>query len=121
MRFNLTVALTFILLIMMVATGCISASWGFALGREALTGITQPDTRPTKNIPGHQGNQIRPQEVVILREDDILKKVKAQIEGKGKKSEGDNNKNDKDSSKSSKEDQSLKKDSSQTTKSQIDF
>lgn len=66
-----------------------SASWGYTLGREALKGITQPDVRPTNNLSGSKGNGNRREDLVILKEKDILKIVKARIEGRdGDKAKG---------------------------------
>jgi hypothetical protein len=76
---NPTVALTLILLFLMVAAGFVSGSWGYALGREALKGITQPDVRPStasgEGAPRHE-------EVSILSEAAILADVKARVEGR---------------------------------------
>ncbi|MDX2215137.1 MAG: hypothetical protein SFY66_17755 [Oculatellaceae cyanobacterium bins.114] len=76
---NPTVALTLILLFLMVAAGVVSGSWGYALGREALKGITQPDVRPSTALgdgtPRHE-------EVSILSEDAILADVKARMDGR---------------------------------------
>jgi hypothetical protein len=84
MKLNPTVALTFFLLVLMFGAGLVSASWGFTLGREALKGITQPDMRPTNNA----GTQARKtgttskESMMIIPEKEILKNVKAQINGK---------------------------------------
>lgn len=80
MKLNAAVVFTLILLSMMVGAGVVSAAWGYRLGREALEGITQPDTRPTSNMArksdrGHEN-------VVILKEEDILADVKARMEGR---------------------------------------
>jgi hypothetical protein len=77
---NPTVALTLILLFFMVAAGFVSAAWGYAIGREALKGITQPDVRPSTSVSDASGVPRR-EEVTILREADILADVKAQMEG----------------------------------------
>jgi hypothetical protein len=77
---NPTVALTLILLFLMVAAGFVSAAWGYAIGREALKGITQPDVRPSTSISDTSGVPRR-EEVTILKEADILADVKAQMEG----------------------------------------
>lgn len=76
MKLNSTVALTLILLVSMVAAGFASASWGTALGREALKGITQPDTRPTSNKAGGQTGARR-EELAVLPENTIIANVKA--------------------------------------------
>ncbi|MBD2461676.1 hypothetical protein H6G89_11495 [Oscillatoria sp. FACHB-1407] len=63
----------------MVAAGVVSGAWGYALGREALKGITQPDVRPStalgEGAPRHE-------EVSILSEAAILADVKARMEGR---------------------------------------
>lgn len=82
MRLNITVILTFTLLALMFGAGAVSASWGFTLGREALKGITQPDVRPTSNLGSRKGNPAGGKEIMILKEEDILKSVQRQIDGK---------------------------------------
>jgi hypothetical protein len=82
MKFNITVALTFTLLALMFGAGVVSASWGFTLGREALKGITQPDVRPTNNMGVRKANTPGAKQMLILKEEDIIKSVNRQIEGK---------------------------------------
>ena len=81
MRLNSTVVLTLVLLVLMVGAGLTSATWGYKLGREALKGITQPDARPVNNLTDSQGKPVRRDSVTFLKEDQILKDVKARIEG----------------------------------------
>jgi len=76
---NSSIVLTLSLLLVMFGAGFSSASWGFKLGREALKGITQPDTRPTNNLTGTKGNSDRREKVVMLQEDKIIKNVKNTI------------------------------------------
>jgi hypothetical protein len=76
---NPTVTLTLILLFLMVAAGVVSGSWGYALGREALKGITQPDVRPSTALG--EGSP-RHEEVPILSEAAIVADVKARMEGR---------------------------------------
>jgi hypothetical protein len=79
---NPAVAFTLILLSLMMGAGVVSASWGFTLGRQALTGIRQPDSRPTSGTPvSREGNTNSPGEVVFAKEADILEQVKARING----------------------------------------
>ncbi|MCL2933521.1 MAG: hypothetical protein MGG11_15100 [Trichodesmium sp. MAG_R03] len=73
---NSSIYLTLGLLALMFGAGLSSASWGFKLGREALKGITQPDTRPTNNLTGAQGNLNRREELVFLKEGKIISNVK---------------------------------------------
>jgi hypothetical protein len=81
MRLNSTVILTLVLLVLMVGAGLTSATWGYKLGREALKGITQPDARPVNNLTDSQGKPVRRDSVTFLKEDQILKDVKARMEG----------------------------------------
>jgi hypothetical protein len=84
MRLNYTITLTLILLTLMLGAGYMSAMWGFAIGHEALKGVTQPDARPTSKIKSRKGASPQ-QGAVMVKEEDILTTVKARIEGKGKK------------------------------------
>lgn len=84
MKLNSTVALTLALLTMMLAAGGVSSFWGFTLGHEALKGVSQPDARPTTKLASQRGTSASQGGVLLLREDDILKSVKAKIQGKGK-------------------------------------
>lgn len=79
MKLNSTVALTLILLTLMAAAGVASGIWGYALGREALRGVTQPDVRPTSlggEAVGEQGNR---DEIIIIPESKIIEDVKTRI------------------------------------------
>ncbi|NEQ41525.1 MAG: hypothetical protein F6K40_37160 [Okeania sp. SIO3I5] len=76
---NSSIFLTLGLLALMFGAGLSSASWGFKLGREALKGITQPDTRPTNNLASDQSNSNRREELVFLKEDKIIINVKSTI------------------------------------------
>jgi hypothetical protein len=81
-KVNPTVTLTLILLFLMVGAGLTSASWGYKLGREALKGITQPDTRPVNNVTDSQGKSLRREgNLAFLKESDILANVKARMGG----------------------------------------
>lgn len=83
MKLNSTVALSLILLTLMAGAGYMSAVWGSTVGSEALKGVTQPDTRPTAKAKFRQATT-QQRAVVMLKEEDILKNVRARIEGKGK-------------------------------------
>lgn len=83
MKLNSTVALTLMLLTLMVGAGMVSAMWGVALGREALKGVTQPDTRPTNNLT-KRGTTTHREEFTILREEDIIASAKSRIDGSAK-------------------------------------
>lgn len=78
MKVNPAVAFTLLLLTMMFGAGIVSSSWGYALGRQALTGVRQPETRPanaaTANRNGDQGDGL-----VLLDETKIIEEVQARI------------------------------------------
>jgi hypothetical protein len=81
---NPAVAFTLILLSLMIGSGVISASWGFTLGRQALTGVRQPESRPTSGTPVSRSNPAAGQKaVVLLNESDILQDVQNRINGGG--------------------------------------
>lgn len=84
-KLNSTVALTLILLILMLGAGYLSAIWGFAVGHEAVKGVTQPDAAPKSKIKIRKSSSQQQGAVGMLKEEDILNIVKARIEGKGKK------------------------------------
>ena len=79
MKLNPTVVLTCTLLTLMAGAGVISASWGMVVGREALKGITQPDTRPGNNAANRKGSTPRREEVVILKEETVIASTKARM------------------------------------------
>jgi hypothetical protein len=81
MRLNSTVALTLILLTLMTAAGVVSAAWGYALGREALQGVTQPDVRPASSVGESDGTPPRRDQLILLKEEDILTDVEARMNG----------------------------------------
>lgn len=80
MRINPAIAFTLILLAAMFGSGIVSASWGYSLGRQALTGIRQPETRPASASTANR-DSAQTSDFILLKEEDILKNVKARIEG----------------------------------------
>ncbi|BAY26031.1 hypothetical protein NIES2100_58420 [Calothrix sp. NIES-2100] len=84
MKLNSTVLLTLILLTLMLGAGSVSAFWGFTLGSSALKGVTTPDGRPTTKFTSSKSSNSQAGSLVLLREEEILKIVKARIEGKTK-------------------------------------
>lgn len=87
MKLNSPVVLTIVLLTLMAGAGVISGVWGFALGREALKGVSQPDARPTaKNKAAKEtlDSQLESKPLVVLKEADIIKSVKISIQNKEK-------------------------------------
>ncbi|HEY9295560.1 MAG TPA: hypothetical protein VIQ31_04155 [Phormidium sp.] len=72
-----------------------SGIWGFALGREALKGVSQPDARPTAK-KSQKDSQMASKPLIFLKEADIVKTVKTRIQEKGnqakpEKKEADSN------------------------------
>ncbi|KZL49546.1 hypothetical protein PN465_03550 [Nodularia spumigena CS-584] len=84
MKINSTVLLTLILLILMLGAGSVSAFFGFEMGSSALKGVSTPDGRPTTKFRSSKTNNSQQLGVALLKEDEILKIVKARIEGKTK-------------------------------------
>lgn len=84
MKINSTVLLTLVLLILMLGAGSVSAFLGFNLGSSALKGVTTPDGRPTTKFTSSKATNAQQSGVALLKEEDILKTVKARIDGKAK-------------------------------------
>lgn len=103
MKINSTVVLTLMLLILMLGAGSVSAFLGFEMGSSALKGVTTPDGRPKNKFPGSKSNNSQPLGVTLLKEDEILKIVKARIEGKTKAAKSENLKKDQEETTSAKE------------------
>jgi hypothetical protein len=93
MKLNATVTFTFVLLFLMLSAGLVSAFSGFSVGREALKGITQPDSRPNKGKAkaASSSESSAKDGMVLMKEDDIVKSMKERIAGtaKGGGSKGD--------------------------------
>jgi hypothetical protein len=83
MKFNSTVVYTFILLFLMIGAGVASAVSGFSMGREALKGITQPDSRPNKGKANKTG-VVAKEDLQLLKEEDIVKSMKERIDSSTK-------------------------------------
>ncbi len=79
MRINPAVAFTLILLTLMFGAGIVSSSWGYALGRQALTGVRQPETRPSNAATANRAGEKHGQ-LVLLDEDKIIDEVNARID-----------------------------------------
>ncbi|BAY13552.1 hypothetical protein [Calothrix sp. NIES-2098] len=84
MKLNSTVLLTLILLTLMLGAGSVSAFWGFTLGSSALKGVSTPDGRPTSKFTSSKSSNSQSGNLALLKEEEILKIVKARIEGKTK-------------------------------------
>ena len=69
----------------MSGAGAVGALWGLKVGREALTGVTQPEARPTSNPLGIQesGQNLKSagNPTPFLQESEIVERVKQQMEG----------------------------------------
>ncbi|NJM98112.1 MAG: hypothetical protein HC800_14010 [Phormidesmis sp. RL_2_1] len=79
MRINPAVAFTLILLTLMFGAGIVSSSWGYALGRQALTGVRQPETRPS-NVTAANRTGDKSGKLVLLDEAQVIEDVKARID-----------------------------------------
>ncbi|WP_317619493.1 hypothetical protein [Laspinema olomoucense] len=82
MKVNPTVILTFLLLSMMFGAGALSASLGLELGKAALKEVTQPDVRPNTSGESKTPATGKGQGLKLLKEDEVIKTVKARISGK---------------------------------------
>jgi hypothetical protein len=81
---NPAVAFTLILLSLMIGSGVVSASWGFTLGRQALTGVRQPETRPSSGTPvSREAAGADNNSVILVNEAEVLQQVQARISGGG--------------------------------------
>ncbi|MBE9079502.1 hypothetical protein IQ241_19745 [Romeria aff. gracilis LEGE 07310] len=78
MRINPAVAYTLILLTLMFGAGVVSSSWGYALGRKALTGVRQPETQPASAAAASSEGSGH---FTPLAEDEILAEVEARMTG----------------------------------------
>ncbi|MBC5797309.1 hypothetical protein H5968_19660 [Sphaerospermopsis sp. LEGE 00249] len=79
MKINSTVVLTLILLTLMLGAGSVSAFLGFSMGSSALKGVSSPDGRPTSKFASNRNNNAQSDRVNLLKEEDIIKAVKARI------------------------------------------
>jgi hypothetical protein len=86
MKINATVTFTFVLLFLMLSAGLVSAFSGFSVGREALKGITQPDSRPNKGKAKAASSSDSAQKdgMALMKEDDIIKSMKERIDSTAK-------------------------------------
>jgi hypothetical protein len=83
MKLNTTVVYTFSLLVLMISVGLVSAFSGFAIGREALKGITQPDSRPNQGKKADAKSD-QQGEIVLLNEQEIIQTVQQRLNATGK-------------------------------------
>ncbi len=88
-KWNATVILTLVLLTLMAGASIASGVWGFALGREALKGVSQPDARPTAKTNAAKEAPLESKPLVILKEPDIIKSVKTTIQRQEKEGEAE--------------------------------
>lgn len=82
-----TATLALALLAMMLGSGAVSALVAYAMGHEALKGVSQPDINPAKKIAENRTNPSNPQEFVPLDEKAILTQVYDRINGKDEESD----------------------------------
>ena len=83
MRLDPAVTLIMTLFALMLGATSVSAFWGYTLGRQALSGITQPDIRRTNQSDVESASHSdAPQARRVLKsEDDILAQVTAKMQG----------------------------------------
>jgi hypothetical protein len=94
MKLNSTVLLTLILLTLMLGAGSVSAFWGFTVGSVALKGVSTPDARPTTKYASSKSSNPQSGGLLLLKEEEILKIVKARIEGKTKAAKSEKSEDD---------------------------
>ena len=75
------VAFTTVLLALMVGAGVVSSSWGYALGRQALTGVRQPDARPTSSAASNQASPASGNGSLLRDEQAIIQETKLRMSG----------------------------------------
>ncbi|RZM81731.1 hypothetical protein [Leptolyngbya iicbica] len=75
------VAFTTVLLALMVGAGVVSSSWGYALGRQALMGVRQPDARPTSSAASNQASPASGNGSMLLNEQEIIDEAKLRMSG----------------------------------------
>ena len=80
-----SVQLTLMLFAFMLTIGVVSGVIGFAMGRQSLKGITQPAINPFLSDESESISQRPRQGVSLLKERDILAKVKTQTRSTDKK------------------------------------
>ena len=78
MKINPAVAFTLILLTLMFGAGIVSSSWGYAIGLQALTGVSQPETRPSNAAAANRTG--KKSELVLLDENKIIEDGKVRID-----------------------------------------
>ncbi|BAZ38707.1 hypothetical protein NIES4101_46490 [Calothrix sp. NIES-4101] len=103
MKLNSTVLLTLILLTLMLGAGSVSAILGFDIGSKALKGVTTPDARPTTKFASGKAGNTSQSGVALLREEEILKLVKARIEGKTKATKSEQSEDEDEDTKANKQ------------------
>lgn len=81
MAISPAVAFTSILLALMVGAGIVSSSWGYALGRQALMGVRQPDTRPASSAASNQAIPNAGHRAILRDEQEIITDVEARMSG----------------------------------------
>lgn len=89
MKLNTTVALTIVLLVLMLGAGLVSGMWGFALGHEALKGVSQPEARPSAKTKPQKEAPPGTQQIVFFKETDIIRSVRVKIQNFQKRSKAD--------------------------------
>jgi hypothetical protein len=97
MKINPTLLLTSLFLLLMMATGSVSAIFGYNLGYKALKGVSQPDLNPTRKLrnntdkatPNEKGLILVDEKKLLIKNYDYVKgyKKKKKTETNPKKTE----------------------------------
>lgn len=92
MKLNSTATFTLVLLVLMVGAGIFSATTGYSIGSDALKGVTQPDSQPhTKSDDPSsdlKAEESKVEGMPVLKEEEILKEVKEQMNAGSRGSSG---------------------------------
>ena len=80
MKLRSTVGLAFVLLMMMLGAGAVSALWGYTLGHEALKSVSRPTANPIRKLADQSSEE--PKEFTIVSEKEILVRVYDRTHGK---------------------------------------
>jgi len=84
---NTTAKLALSLLVMMLASGAVSALWGYKMGHDALKGVSQPDINLAKKRAGNSKTVASPSDFVPIDEKTILTQVYNRINSKAEKTD----------------------------------
>jgi hypothetical protein len=83
MKLNSTIILTSVLFLLMITAGSVSGYFGYVFGYEALKGVGQPDDNPTKKLTGNQYAMEDPNQLILVKERDVIVKIYDHIHKNG--------------------------------------